>query len=336
MVAVHNHPAAGPDSAIDLARSLDSRDSLFLENENSRGALIDPEGREFIEPLKQKTILAQEEIRREAAEILQLLNTPKTTVTLKAWLWSLFGCSLVVLCGILPAFLLPANSNEYLRTEGFFAEGRRNLSLLLSFAVGSLLGDVFLHLLPEAWNSYNVDIQHIGLSTLGGLLICFFVEKLYNTTGDSQHKICAIMNLAANLVDNFTHGLAVGASFLVSPKFGMMTTFAILVHEIPHEISDFAILLRADFDRIQAVKAQLFTACGGIAGACVALWLQNDSMQSVDWILPFTAGGFINISLTQILPELNQETNRRQNIKQMIMISLGFLVMASVSQFHIA
>lgn len=80
------------------------------------------------------------------------------------------------------------------------------------------------------------------------------------------------MNLAANLVDNFTHGLAVGASFLVSPKvgrvdkqsvfidsfqFGLMTTFAILLHEIPHEVSDFAILLRADFNRMQAIKAQV-------------------------------------------------------------------------------
>lgn len=66
------------------------------------------------------------------------------------------------------------------------------------------------------------------------------------------------MNLAANLVDNFTHGLAVGGSFLVSPKFGLMTTFAILVHEIPHEVSDFAILLRADYNRAEAIRAQVF------------------------------------------------------------------------------
>ncbi|KAJ1348348.1 hypothetical protein KIN20_003635 [Parelaphostrongylus tenuis] len=328
----HNHPAAGPDPSIYLARDLDNRDPFLNENKALPEALIDPEGRQFIVPLKQKTIQAEEELRRETAEISRLLSSPKTTVSLTVWLWSLLGCSLVVLCGILPAFLLPANTNEYLRTE----EGRRNLSLLLSFAVGSLLGDVFLHLLPEAWSSYDVDIERTGLYTVGGLLICSLLEKLCSTTQQSQHKICAIMNLAANLVDNFTHGLAVGASFLVSPKFGMMTTFAILIHEIPHEISDFAILLRADFNRLQAVKAQFVTAFGGVVGACVALWLQSGSVKSVDWILPFTAGGFINISLAQILPELNQETSRRQNIKQLVMILLGLFVMAAVNQFHIA
>lgn len=144
------------------------------------------------------------------------------------------------------------------------------------------------------------------------------------------------MNLAANLVDNFTHGLAVGASFSVSPKFGMMTTFAILVHEIPHEVSDFAILLRADFNRMQAVKAQFVTASGGVAGACMALWMKYDLTHSVDWVLPFTAGGFINIALAQILPELNRELDRRQIVKQLIMLFLGLGVMVAVSRVQIA
>ncbi|KHJ96196.1 hypothetical protein OESDEN_03842 [Oesophagostomum dentatum] len=115
-----------------------------------------------------------------------------------------------------------------------------------------------------------------------------------------------------------------------------MTTFAILVHEIPHEISDFAILLRADFNKVDAVKAQFVTASGGVIGACVALYLRSGSVESPEWILPFTAGGFINIALAQILPELNREKNRGQNIKQLIMILSGVGVMLAVSRFHIA
>ncbi|KAK6034138.1 metal cation transporter, ZIP family [Cooperia oncophora] len=207
--------------------------------------------------------------------------------------------------------------------------------MLLSFAVGSLLGDVFLHILPATWNGSGSSFDRIGLCTMSGLLACLCIEKLCSTTEKSQRKICAIMNLAANLVDNFTHGLAVGASFLISPKFGMMTTFAILVHEIPHEVSDFAILLRADFNRMQAVKAQLVTASGGIIGAVVALWINNDSMQSADWILAFTAGGFINIALAQILPELNEERDRRQNLKQVAMMFLGLFVMIAISSLKI-
>ncbi|VDM74897.1 unnamed protein product [Strongylus vulgaris] len=278
---------------------------------------------------------AEEELRREAAEISRLLHPPKVEVPLSAWLWSFVGCSLVVLSGILPALILPANSSEYLQTK----EGRCNLNLLLSFAVGSLLGDVFLHLLPETWSDLEVDVDRIGCCSLGGLLICSVVEKLCSTTEQSQHKICAIMNLCANLVDNFTHGLAVGASFLISPQFGMMTTFAILVHEIPHEISDFAILLRADFNKLVSLimlHLQFVTASGGVIGACVALYLRSGSVQSPEWILPFTAGGFINIALAQILPELNREKDRRQNIKQLVMILLGVGVMLAVSRFHVA
>ncbi|EYC35788.1 hypothetical protein Y032_0984g3286 [Ancylostoma ceylanicum] len=329
----HNHPAAGPDLTGHLARNLgDGRDPLLSEQDTYHEGLVDPEGRRFIAPLKQRTVVAEEELRREAAEISRLLNPPKVEVPYSTWLWSLFGCSLVVLSGILPALILPANSSEYLQTQ----EGKNNLNLLLSFAVGSLLGDVFLHLLPETWSNLEVDIDRIGFCTLGGLLVCSFIEKLCSTTEESQHRICAIMNLCANLVDNFTHGLAVGASFLISPKFGLMTTFAILVHEIPHEVSDFAILLRADFNKIDAVKAQLVTASGGVLGAVVALYLRSGAVQSADWILPFTAGGFINIALAQILPELNRETNRKQNLRQLAMIVLGLGVMAAVNRFHVA
>ncbi|PAV65568.1 hypothetical protein WR25_00872 [Diploscapter pachys] len=342
VLAVNNHPAAAPDVVRDVAGVLAPLDQLYRLEDGSPAkeieGLVDPEGRQFIEPLKAQSIVLEEELRREAAEIAQVLQesdskrSPSSEIPLSTWLWSLFGCSLVVSCGIIPAFLLPASTSEYIHSE----EGKRFLNLLLSFAVGSLLGDVFLHLLPETWNSYNLTSGQIGLWTTSGLLICFLVEKLCASTEESQHRICAIMNLAANLVDNFTHGLAVGASFLVSPKFGLMTTFAILLHEIPHEVSDFAILLRADFNRIQAIKAQLITALGGVLGAFAALLLRTDSLSAAEWVLPFTAGGFINIALAQILPELNQETNQRQNLLQLLLIGLGVATMAVISQFHCA
>lgn len=75
----------------------------------------------------------------------------------------------------------------------------------------------------------------------------------------------------ANSIDNFTHGLAVGGSFLISLRLGMFTTVAILIHEIPHEIGDFAILLKSGFSRWDAAKGQLLTASGGLCGAIVAV-----------------------------------------------------------------
>lgn len=86
----------------------------------------------------------------------------------------------------------------------------------------------------------------------------------------SKH-ITGYLNLIANIIDNFTHGLAVGGSFLVSFRLGALTTFAILIHEIPHEVGDFAILLRSGFNRWDAARAQLLTASGGIFGAMSAI-----------------------------------------------------------------
>lgn len=98
-------------------------------------------------------------------------------------------------------------------------------------------------------------------------------------TSDDQHTVAkekpkhisGYLNLIANVIDNFTHGLAVGGSFLVSFRLGVLTTFAILIHEIPHEVGDFAILLRSGFNRWDAARAQLFTASGGIFGAMFAV-----------------------------------------------------------------
>lgn len=74
-----------------------------------------------------------------------------------------------------------------------------------------------------------------------------------------------------NFLDNFTHGLSVGGSFLISFRVGVLSTFTILVHEIPHEVGDFAILLKSGFSRWDAARAQLITAGGGIVGALTAV-----------------------------------------------------------------
>lgn len=84
-------------------------------------------------------------------------------------------------------------------------------------------------------------------------------------------QISGYLNLVANTIDNFTHGLSLGGAFLVSPRLGVLTTFAILVHEIPHEVGDFAILLKSGFTRWHAAIFQILTAGGGLVGALCAI-----------------------------------------------------------------
>lgn len=318
------HPAAGPQFFEESLLSGSDSDKLKSEFDDvAVDSLMDPEGKPIHEPLRAHAMVLEEELRKEAAEIQRIMYereevADRAEVTAATWLWTIVGCSLVVSSGIVPAYLLPANIHDFLSSD----EGKRRLNLILSFGVGTLLADVFLHLLPEAYESNNNKIA-IGLWTLAGYLAFSIIEKVGASTEEGQHQLCAIMNLGANIVDNFAHGLAVGSSFLVSTKFGVMTTITILLHEIPHEISDFAILLRADFGRAEAIRAQFVTASAGVLGACVALSLHTSNVPVIETLLPFTAGGFLNIALTQLLPELNQETSPIQNLKQLVMMVTG-------------
>ncbi|XP_070522604.1 zinc transporter ZIP13 homolog isoform X2 [Cardiocondyla obscurior] len=138
------------------------------------------------------------------------------------------------------------------------------------------------------------------------------------------------LNLLMNFLDNFTHGLSVGGSFLISFRVGALSTFTILVHEIPHEVGDFAILLRSGFSRWDAARAQLITAGGGIVGALAAVSFSGSLEERTSWILPLTAGGFIHIGLVTILPDLLKETNTKESLKQLGALLLGVIIMAAL------
>ncbi|CAL9701585.1 unnamed protein product [Knipowitschia caucasica] len=294
-------------------------------------------------------------------------------------------CSITVgLCGIIPLLVIPIEACAAVKTEA----GSQRLKQLLSFAIGGLLGDVFLHLLPEAWalSGSSVSKQNHytsqGFWLIAGLLAFLLLEKMFPDEDSNKSataksdlnfnskqsisvfcgktdmslqnghqtdswksknpcplqsapkiKTSGYLNLLANCIDNFTHGLAVGGSFLVSKKVGLLTTFAILLHEIPHEVGDFAILLRAGFDRWSAARMQLSTAMVGVLGACVALYTQpsKGTEDTASWILPFTSGGFLYIALVNVVPDLLQESSLRQSMLQIFLLFSGVAVMALLS-----
>ncbi|KAL7021113.1 hypothetical protein ACKWTF_011761 [Chironomus riparius] len=163
---------------------------------------------------------------------------------------------------------------------------------------------------------------------------CFLAGKDKKDNHAQQKKVAGYLNLLANSIDNFTHGLAVAGSFLVSFRHGVLATFAILLHEIPHEVGDFAILLRSGFTRWDAAKAQLLTAGAGLLGALVAIGGSGvtSAMEArTSWIMPFTAGGFLHIALVTVLPDLLQEEDKLESLKQLGALVLGISVMAMLT-----
>ncbi len=390
-------------------------------------------------------------------------------VTVHTWIYSLISSAAVGACGVFPLVV-----NRWIRLDSG-CKDKAAFRSLLSFAVGGLLGDVFLHLLPEAWGAHDRDVgMSLGVWVIVGLLSFMLVEKIVKiteeATGDEsdskcqsgsmtekneaegqskleastnghvvsyaketdthdktglknglkrngcvkdntihrngcisrkngthtngfvngismkspsdvtprdrsrhydqregtktdrvaslqchdnnrvqslqttkhiesrrsqwlQKDISGYLNLVANCTDNFTHGLAIATSYVANPAVGLLTTLAILCHEIPHEIGDFAILLNSGFNLKEAAKAQVTTACGGLVGVIAGLTAEHLSNAS-EWLLPFTAGGFLYIALISIVPDLLQNSakvNFKQTVIEMAALVMGIVIMALVT-----
>ncbi|KAJ0410244.1 hypothetical protein P43SY_002576 [Pythium insidiosum] len=148
----------------------------------------------------------------------------------------------------------------------------------------------------------------------------------------STHKSIAAagyLNLAADFTHNFTDGLAIGATFLRGS--GWQTTLAMLLHELPHEIGDFAILIQSGFTRREAMLTQFVTAVGAMIGTVLGLLIEGAGDSSSAWISPFTAGGFIYIACASVMPELLEDCSLVQSLKEGVAMCLGIALMILIA-----
>lgn len=143
-------------------------------------------------------------------------------------------------------------------------------------------------------------------------------------------SVSGYLNLAADFTHNFTDGLAIGASYLAGNSIGVITTITILLHEVPHEIGDFAILIKSGCSKRKAMALQLLTAVGALSGTIIALLGTNG--EAAPWILPFTAGGFIYIATVSVLPELLEESTKLgQSLKEIAALLAGVGLMIIIA-----
>ena len=150
----------------------------------------------------------------------------------------------------------------------------------------------------------------------------------------ADQYITGVLNLIGDFSHNFTDGMAIAASYLAGGSMGLSTTMAVLIHEVPHEIGDFAILLQSGFSVPAALKAQLLTAIGAIAGCLFGYWsgaTGEDAQKS--WIIPFTAGGFIYVACVNVLPTLLAHESLRQTVCEILAMGLGVSMMVVIALF---
>jgi zinc and cadmium transporter len=214
------------------------------------------------------------------------------------------------------------------------------LLLLVSFSVGALFGDVFIHLLPEAFGDTSSNTL-VGLYVLSGILFSFAVEKFihwrhcHTPEGKHHHHSFAYMSLVGDSVHNFIDGLIIAGAYFVSIPVGIATTVAVILHEIPQEIGDFGILLHGGFSRSKALFFNFLTALTAVAGAIIGIIMSSIESLMI-FLIPFAAGNLIYIAGTDLIPQLHDSSSCdnhriiRRSASQIFIIILGIAVMMSM------
>ncbi|HVV87818.1 MAG TPA: ZIP family metal transporter [Kofleriaceae bacterium] len=201
-------------------------------------------------------------------------------------------------------------------------------TLLVSFAVGALLGDAFLHLIPESF-ARAPEPRGASLLVLGGILLFFVVEKLlrHRDAGDTLPPLAAI-NLLGDGIHNLLDGMLIGASYLVGPTLGISTTLAVIAHEVPQELGDFGVLVHSGLPVRRAIALNLLSASAAIAGTVIVLLARG---AVAGGLVPVAAGGFVYIAAADLIPELHRDRSVRALLQQAGLIAAGIAAMAALT-----
>lgn len=201
--------------------------------------------------------------------------------------------------------------------------------LLASFAAGALLGTAFFDLLPESLHSE--ENQLVFIYVLAGILFFFLLERFLHWYHHHQNEIemfrgkpVVSLIVVGDTIHNFIDGVAIAATFMVNIPLGIITAIAVGAHEIPQEIGDFGVLMKKAIKRKKIILINVFSSLAALVGAFLMYFFgERFEHLVVPVILPTTAGFFIYIALSDLIPEIHHENRRGFAIKETVMLVLG-------------
>lgn len=209
---------------------------------------------------------------------------------------------------------------------------KRLLMFLVSLSAGTLLGDAFLHLLPEAVEGME-NSMFVWSGVLAGIILFFSLEKIihwrhcHEPNCQNHPRTLGIMNLVGDGLHNLIDGMIIAGSFLVDVRLGVITTIAVISHEIPQEIGDFGVLIHAGFKSKKALWFNFISGSFSVLGAIIAIIIGAYFDNFINFIIPITAGGFIYIASSDLIPELKKDVRLSKTLKQLLGILLGLALM---------
>lgn len=220
---------------------------------------------------------------------------------------------------------------------------------MVSLSVGIMLATSFLHALPEAFES-KADTHALFALLLGSLLGFFLLEKFailrhsHHHEADGHHHMhghdareagkSGWMILVGDGLHNFTDGILIAAAFLANPQLGIMTGLAIIAHEIPQEIGDFIILLNAGFTRRRAYLYNLVSSMMAVIGGILGYITLGRASNLIPYVLVIASSGFIYIAVSDLMPQMQRRATLKETIPQIIMITLGVLIVLYLTGQH--
>lgn len=232
---------------------------------------------------------------------------------------SLLGGALSVMCAAL--FALHARAHW--------------VNALVSYAIGALLGAVFLDILPEAIKLTTNGAVLSG-TLLFGILLFFTLEKLllwrhchhdhcevHEAHEPSAHGRSGMMIMVGDTFHNFVDGVIIAAAFLTDLHLGIVTALAIIAHEIPQEVGDFMILLHSGYSKARALTLNLVSSLATLAGGVLAYFALQSVEHAVPYLLALAAASMIYVAVADLIPGLHQRTRLRDTVEQVVLIVAG-------------
>lgn len=219
-----------------------------------------------------------------------------------------------------------------------FRASPAGVTMLVSFAVGALLGVAFLEILPHAFElSHN--IEQTATAVLAGILLFFVLEKLvlwrhcHNEqceAHDSDQGRSGLLIVIGDTFHNFVDGVIIAAAFLADVQLGIVTALAIIAHEIPQETGDFFILLHSGYTRRRALLLNLVSSGAMLIGGIIAYFALHTMQQWVPTLLALAAASMIYVSVADLIPGLHKRPQIGDTLQQVALIALGIAVIALV------
>lgn len=233
-----------------------------------------------------------------------------------------------------------------------------HVPILISYAVGALLGAVFIELLPHAFK--RSDNLHITAATiLGGLMLFFILEKLVlwrhchieeceahdphlppappvpanNHAHHHDHGRSGMMILIGDTFHNFVDGVLIAAAFLADTQLGIVTALAIVAHEVPQEVGDFLILLHSGYTKQQAFALNLLSSAAMVLGGMLGYYALQAMQQWIDTLISLAIASMLYVAVADLIPGLHRRPEIRATIQQVALIALGIATIWIVGEF---